>query len=740
MNFHRHISTLKGPPASDTSGIYKDFQDLDLGLNYHAVEPSDTDDQVKKKRRPNIRACDACAIRKTKCEAQRPCRHCLHNNLECTQLRERKKLGPKNLRKKTLDLINSIREPVQTEPPEKLESPPPEIPVVLTAANVAEILGLSNEPHLCRILGPLTLGSFVRNVPKLIGFLNAHFGGDAELNAVSTDPVFLSKLLTILTLCLLIVESLIKLVYFNFLYQNDATNGRNLEKFQRFQKVLQSKIVEVLAGLDRQMLFPSNGTVENQFQINYNQLISAIHLFNYYQLTSHGNTSAKDHQKLLYLRRAITFYQLIELPVLSQELNFLVQLFELFQYLVTLERLHAMFDLTLFIKNNNLILQNHTWNQNLQIARLEQDDTTKLFEIFDNVQPDLFDARAIKTLSSLLNIVVSCSLTDADAYLEKYRALKKKVDVFGVNEDPETRLPALEIVKDLVLFKCLVVYARNLSEATVKSELSALTEDLNRLISLSVRKKGSVLDHGVILKIQLLNFQLLPHLLQLLKVVLDLNDQAHQDDEIVKFSNNLTQYFMTAPHNKRLILANGVLSSWFARLNKINLENQTYLNKLLSDLDQQQQFQRHPATAPVSVSHTSTNSNLTLATNDSSPVQTSFEDFLAMPPLTTVKLAPVGEFLTKESATKPSGGYFTSQEPPIPIPPTVTAANAVKDEEPLPISESTRNLYNLFNQITDDLTTTSNSNSLTNLFQYNGIHPNNSQPIKVERVPDQFIL
>lgn len=734
MNFHRHISTLKGPPT-DTA-IYEDFQGLDLGLAYGPLDAS-SDDQVKKKRRPNIRACDACAVRKTKCEAQRPCRHCIHNNLECTQLRERKKLGPKNLRKKTLDLINSLREPLG-DGPEKLESPPPEMPVDLTPANVVEMLGLASEPHLARILGPLTLGSFLRNVPKLIGFLSAHFGGEAELSAQSTDPVFLSKLLTILTLCLLIVESLIKLVYFHFSYQNDATNGHNLAKFQRFQRVLQTRITDVLAALDRLMLFPANMAFENQFQINYNQLISAVHLFNYYQLTSHGHASAKDQQKLLYLRRAITFYQLIELPALSRELNFLVQLFELFQYLVTLERLHAMFDLTLFIKNNNLILQNHTWNQNLQIASLEHDDTTKLFEIFDNVQPDLLDSRAIKTLSGFLNIVVSCSPEDAPDYLAKYHELRKKVNVFGVAEDPETRLPAIEIVKDLVLFKCLVVYSRNLSKPTLKAELAALTENLNSLINLSVRKRSTRLDHSVILKIQLLNFQLLPHLLQLLKVVLDINDLPHQDDEIVKFSNNLTQYFMTVPHHKRLILTNGVLNLWFARLSEINLDNQAYLNKLLTDLDHQRLFQRQPVTAPVSVSHTSTNSNLSLGTNESSPVQSSFDEFLAMPRITTVKLAPAGELLTKEGPRQPSMGFF-SQEAPIAAPPVMTAANARKEEEALPVSESTRSLYNLFNQINDDLTTTSNSNSLTNLFQYNGIHPNN-QPIKVERVPDQFIL
>lgn len=60
--------------------------------------------------RKKSRACDACSVRKTRCGDARPCRHCVHNKLECTELRQRKKSGPKSLRSKTLASISSIAE------------------------------------------------------------------------------------------------------------------------------------------------------------------------------------------------------------------------------------------------------------------------------------------------------------------------------------------------------------------------------------------------------------------------------------------------------------------------------------------------------------------------------------------------------------------------------------------------------------------------------------------------------
>lgn len=60
--------------------------------------------------RRRIRACDVCLIRKTRCEETRPCRHCIRKGLACTDLRTYRKLGPKTLRKKTLQMISDALE------------------------------------------------------------------------------------------------------------------------------------------------------------------------------------------------------------------------------------------------------------------------------------------------------------------------------------------------------------------------------------------------------------------------------------------------------------------------------------------------------------------------------------------------------------------------------------------------------------------------------------------------------
>ncbi|ODV60958.1 Zn(II)2Cys6 transcription factor ASCRUDRAFT_46136, partial [Ascoidea rubescens DSM 1968] len=57
------------------------------------------------------RPCDACAIRKVKCDSngndKTPCSNCIKHKISCTNKRIRKKLGPKNLHKKTLIQINN---------------------------------------------------------------------------------------------------------------------------------------------------------------------------------------------------------------------------------------------------------------------------------------------------------------------------------------------------------------------------------------------------------------------------------------------------------------------------------------------------------------------------------------------------------------------------------------------------------------------------------------------------------
>lgn len=51
--------------------------------------------------------CDACSIRRVKCDGKAPCARCVRSSLECRRLRTRKKMGPKTVHKKTLGRLAS---------------------------------------------------------------------------------------------------------------------------------------------------------------------------------------------------------------------------------------------------------------------------------------------------------------------------------------------------------------------------------------------------------------------------------------------------------------------------------------------------------------------------------------------------------------------------------------------------------------------------------------------------------
>jgi len=56
------------------------------------------------------RVCDACAIRRVRCDGQAPCAGCMNASLDCTRLRQRQKSGPKGIKKRTLERLTSIQQ------------------------------------------------------------------------------------------------------------------------------------------------------------------------------------------------------------------------------------------------------------------------------------------------------------------------------------------------------------------------------------------------------------------------------------------------------------------------------------------------------------------------------------------------------------------------------------------------------------------------------------------------------
>lgn len=833
------------------------------------VNSSENMPQAHKKRKTGIRACDGCAIRKTKCEERRPCRHCFNNGLECTDLRERKKSGPKNLRKKTIDSINSIRDGTSSQSNNNTDSknasisPPPPPPlsnhsstsgvpvienkptaegnqgyhgnanananangVLITPIVLVEILVLADHPSLSRVLKSLTVPSFLNNIPKLIEFIQISFqnkfNGINENN--SHDPIFLSELLAILTLCLLIIENIIKFNYFN--YQDFQIFNNDILKLKNFTFFLQNKIIDTFTLINKILIFPnilnnnfdsSNISKFHHFQINYNQSISSLHLFNYYRITSSLNNSQhfKDQQKLINLRKAITHYQLIEIPY-KNNLN-VIRLYELYESLYSLETLNYLLDTHLFVKNSHLILD--IWSSNiLSILNNDNNKANELFELLKNINADtnIFSSNSIQILSKFLNINTKALLRKDDSIDEaenSYLFLKKQIwkdNDFGEGQTIESSI--VIVIKHILLFKKLLVNTSSFNKADFKVELLAIVKNLNPLFKNLLKLTGDTgnpappnsKDDNVILKIELSNYQLLPHLLQILKVYLDLsptmdNNTIGKDDNLVSFSNYLTQFFITYAESNKFIKSDAILNEWFITLNKINFENQTYLNNLLNDLETtvkvmaskpsnsdfssalpipQPQLDSKLEPAKIKEENRSNSRPQLDDEEEDDDDDDDDEQFLSLPAPTSkssaaaaaaAAAASVAEDKHKTTLLPPS----TPSRPLVNTSPSTTVLGGVnkvpslrqmllptgltpllnnsssflknqssvtsllalhnpdpshptKEEEPsnintLSLSESTKNLYNLFNQFTDDLTTTSNNNSLTNLFQFSSL-------------------
>ncbi|CUM54985.1 unnamed protein product [Debaryomyces tyrocola] len=75
-----------------------------------------------------LRPCDGCALRKVRCNRQKPCSQCIKHNVSCTSNRIKKKCGPKQIHKKTKETIQRLN----------LENGVVEPGILVTAAKISD--------------------------------------------------------------------------------------------------------------------------------------------------------------------------------------------------------------------------------------------------------------------------------------------------------------------------------------------------------------------------------------------------------------------------------------------------------------------------------------------------------------------------------------------------------------------------------------------------------------------------
>lgn len=773
------FSTIPSQPLANVP------EQITVQINPHVPQPDD-DSQPKKKRRPAerrppVRACDACAIRKVKCEVQRPCKHCVTNKLQCTQLRERKKLGPKNLHKKTLNSINSIGRTRDANHkfdinypdghPESaiiasnhLEHPIEFLPDALsgslstsdsptggnskrTTNDLNEIIRLVKEPIIQSILEEITVLLLVTSHEQLIEFITENMNGiSLDLIINSKDPLYLSRLLVVLSLALLVVENVVNSIHTNM--QQDFM--KPIDYYQDLKKVLLFKVIEILLVIEKLLLYPLQSA--NQYQIFYNQSVSSLNISNYFNLTRDHNQLYTDQQKVMFLRKAITHYQMLDHHEISINKSIglnTVQVVELFEKLFLSERYN-------YLTSTNLI--NSTNLFDLNVSFNPDHSTIKMLKLL-NQDPIIF--HRLKSHNILMNLHQFYKINhypDSKNLLTRtYMTLKMSMTSLVKND------PFGSIMCQVLLFKALMIYSNNLELSILQVDLIEIVMNLNK-----------VLDFSKDVHAKFCIFHLLPQLLQILKINIDFENNLNYLSDLLVFTTKLMPFFNTIPEPLELIRSNKIIYDWFEELEKLGvstkriseqissapLSNSPYNSvsynfnvpdRPVSDPLTTQQAshilahsgQGHRGLmAPIQQLHTqlhklegapkstpkdgeynellndfgnsrlssmsSTSTNSAVVTKSSTP--TVKED--------AESETPVNEYRPQNDN---SGSYSTIIQNPVPAPPVITAHNAINKDSNLNlnISESTKNLYNLFTQMNDDIPSQSHNNSLTNLLQFN---------------------
>lgn len=538
-----------------------------------------------KRRLGGKRACDACSIRKVRCdvdmpangEPPHPCSHCLSNGLKCTLVRQRKKLGPKNLHKKTLKLIHTLV-PV-TDAPQPPEADDRKA-FILSPTNLHDqICVVLDEPIVFELIKPFTPQLVVVNLGDLLTFVLQNFTSamDKEINVMDrhNDNTFLSKLLVVLTLNLLIAEILIKLKkqkYNGFSkYPKRLIQERN---FKNFKNLTHFKCIEVVSLIEKNFIVPPVIPAQhipvlgaqNTFSVYYNLLLGYYHMCTYYHILNltnimnggdtptigHYGNEQQEQQKLLFLRRSMSYFQLLNIKSAPDHLSAAVQVYEMFDMLYTWERYMLLYSLTTYAlavyRNNDIILQ------------LDRDKFRTKHNISNAFDKNVLYALigAVEKIPGLMENMAKLSFQSTPQLTDQqtpYDHMKKTVQ--SLSQDN-----VFEVIKQVFLFKMLCVYGHWNVQQELDEQLLAVTNILKGVVEMDL------------FKVKMLNFQLLPHILHMLRVRLDLSQVPPNRDMLVMLSDCLIPHFSHFNNINKLIRANSQLNEWFLSLNQMRTEIQ----------------------------------------------------------------------------------------------------------------------------------------------------------------------
>ncbi|EGW31277.1 uncharacterized protein SPAPADRAFT_72116 [Spathaspora passalidarum NRRL Y-27907] len=494
---------------------------------------------------------------------------------------------------------------------------------IVTPHHLVENLNLiGEEPAIFELLKPLTLKSLTTNYSKLVEFLVSNYPNvknspynpfHSEINLIHhhNDPLFLSTLLIILTINLLISEFMIKLKKQKFKdFLQYSKKKLMYRAFKNYRNLCHFKVLEIYTLVEMSFIVPpvipprSVGNQSqhqfqhlNQYQIYYNLAVSSFHMCNYFHILNLTNTlnttnsgqvynygnEAQEHEKILYINRAITYFQLIN--VRNNEP--LGPVAELFAALYIAERYYVIYsshnyNLNL-TRNNDIVLRLDSQRMRAFISLpgndLEHDYVFALTKVVN-------DYRLIDELCHRSNFNVLLSYDSTSMNFAKFTEVQGLISSIPVHE------PIHEIVKSILLFKLLLIFPGDFQQC--KEVVVTLVSVLNTVLEQA--------DSDVF-KVQMSNHQVCQPLLHLLKIFLEMkqketreNSQDTRDQEdqniLIRYSDNLIKHFPFFNNINKLVRAHKILNNWFLNLSE-------YRKRKQQRQQQQQQQQQQDIAMPV---------------------------------------------------------------------------------------------------------------------------------------------
>ncbi|CAK7895528.1 hypothetical protein CAAN1_05S03994 [[Candida] anglica] len=533
--------------------------------------------------RQSNRACDACAIRKVRCGPVKPCAHCVTNKLQCTQLRQRKKSGPKNLHKKTLASINNLIKNEST--PGLSDSIPSTIYNSPVPASVTPVPSTNNHQH--SLLEPS-----MRDINEIFGLLSSNsvmveLLDTLTVSSLLVDPIQLmencsnlllnnllnqSLRLVVYSLLLVILENMFRMIESN----DDSILLRNpISHYKQVQSNLLIYINELSVALETEMRL-SIEPIDSK--VYYNHSLTCLHLHNYHQISRGRSTSR--NSRFLTLRSAITYLQLLEPTQLA-----LGQFYELHELLFIAERMASCFiseSIKLSHNNNNITNHSHTLiaypsdcllkGINLEMTK-SLDTKNQLYSLLQRpeIENHLGLFKFFNNANGLFNqISDSFRAMDMLTYCASHGITPMKLA--RVIE----QLNQCELEYSSVSSSCLLIFI-NILVAKIDTAKSTLEERkfsipprlLNHIQRINLVLKGTDLATLIVRSSHL---QLIPQLLTMLRMVIELNDhrQLSSSDRhlLVDFTRNLIILSPSGYDLDPYVRGSPVLCHWFSSLSQ----------------------------------------------------------------------------------------------------------------------------------------------------------------------------